>query len=191
MSESRQPAPPLGWTEALGEHASNPSTPRTSGDTLQVFGRQWTVSSCEARIKAQFEQWVRRNAKQAIVEADTEDGPEEANRQRSIYQADMGAGHYSWDGRHCRSARGDLPGIRYLLYLLLRRCHPEVTPEQAEAMFRENPSACGMAMAWALGNLPSPAVAGGNGATVMTPVSTTATTTATVTRMNPTTLDSA
>lgn len=151
MSNNQEPN--LGWSESLGEHGTNPPNPRTNGDTLIALGREWTVSSLENRLKAQFEKWCRTNAKKAISEADMEDGPEEAGAMRSAYAAALGAGHYNWDGRYCRSARGDLPGIRYLLYLLIRRCHPEVTEEQVEAMFQENPRGCGMALRWALGNM--------------------------------------
>jgi hypothetical protein len=151
MSNNQEPN--LGYTEALGEYGSNPTTPRTNGDTLLALGREWTVSSLEMRIQAQFEKWCRTNAKKAITEADMEDGPEEAGAMRSAYAAALGAGHYNWDGRYCRSARGDLPGIRYLLYLLIKRCHPEVTEDQIETMFQENPRGCGMAIRWALGNM--------------------------------------
>jgi hypothetical protein len=146
-----------GWTESMGSEATNPPHPRTSGETIFALGREWTVSSCENRIKAQFEQWVRRNAKKAIAEAEAEDGPEEADAQRSAYAAARGAGHYDWDGRYCRNARGDLPGIRHLLFLLLRRCHPDITEEQTAAIFREAPKDCGLALRWALGNSESPA----------------------------------
>ncbi len=145
--------PNAGWTETLGSEASSPPAPRTSGDQLFALGEWWTVSSCENRIKAQVEQWVRRNAKRAIAE---EGNPEEANALRSAYMADYGSGHYNWDGRHVRSARGDLPGLRYLLFLLLKRCHPDMTEAKAEAIFRDNPQGCGAAIGWALGNASAP-----------------------------------
>ncbi len=148
--------PILGWTEVLGEHAANPSNPQTVGDTIAALGREWTVSLCEMRIKAQFETWVRRNAKKAVAEAEMEEGPEEANHLRSAYLADLGAGHYSWDGRHVRSARSDLPGLRYLVFLLLRRCHPSVTEAQVETIFEENARGCGISLRWALGNSKAP-----------------------------------
>ena len=153
MTEEPQP----GYTEVLGEHATNPPTPRTSGETIFALGQEWTASSVEARIRAQFEQWVRRGAKLAIGEAEAEDGPEEAERQRSAYQAARGAGHYNWDGRNCRSARGDLPGLRHLLFLVLRRCHPEITEAQAEAIFKEKPADCILTLKWAVGNSTPPA----------------------------------
>lgn len=144
--------PNIGWTEALGEHASNPATPRTSGDVFFALGKQWTLSSCENRIKAQFEQWVRVNAKRALGLMEREFSPEEASLMRSTYIADLASGHYNWDGRHVRSARGDMPGLIYLTFLLLRRCHPEVTEDQIRAMFLEDAKNVGMALAWALGN---------------------------------------
>lgn len=188
--------PPIGYIEGLGEHASNPPAPRTSGDVLvtevcvtclgrkrirssgsglnwKTCGecegsgkarREWTVAPCEARLKAQFEQWVRKSAKRAIADAELEDGPEEAQKQRDAYQASYGAGHYTWEGRHCRNARGDLPGIRYLLYLCLHRCHSEITELQVNALFEDNPRGCGLCFAWALGNSEAPPVTETDGA---------------------------
>lgn len=147
----------VGWTEALGEHGSFPTQPRTTGELLIALGREWTVSSDEARIKAAFEQWVRRNAKQAIRLAEEEDGPEEADSMRSVYAADIGSGHYTWDGRHIRNALKDVPGLRHFLFLCLVRCHPEMTEGMVASMFAESPKDCSLAIRWALGNLRSPA----------------------------------
>ncbi len=159
MNEENKP----GWTEALGEEATNPEAPRKSGDVIFALGQEWTVSSVENRIKAQFEQWVRKRARKSIQEAEIEDGPEEAIKLRSTYQSDYGAGHYNWDGRHVRSARGDWPGIQMMVYLVLRRCHPNINEQQVDAMLKENPRGCLEALGWALGN--SPAALEGSGAT--------------------------
>lgn len=167
--EEVQKEPNIGATEALGEHASNPPTLRTSGDVVVTsWGAEYTLAGDEMRLKAQFEQWVRRNARRAIQEAEVADGPEEAAAMRSAYAADYGAGHYNWDGRHIRSARGDLPGLRYWLFLLLRRCHPDMTEELATSIFKDSPKGCGQAFAWVAGNWGSPGqkqaeTAGGNG----------------------------
>jgi hypothetical protein len=77
--------------------------------------QEWLVSSCEQRVKAQFENWVRRNAELTIAEAEARGDVEEAAQLRTSYQGDRGAGYYSWDGRPVRKARGDMPGVRYLL----------------------------------------------------------------------------
>ena len=155
---------PVGWTEALGGAASNPPTPRTSGEVLFALEKEWTVSSFENRLKAQFEQWVRRNAKRAIAETEMDDGPEEADKFRTAYVAAVGAGNYTWDGRACRAARSDIAGIQQILFLALRRCQPDVTEAQVTAMFREAPRDCGLAVRWALGNSSTPAAqAGDNG----------------------------
>lgn len=177
-----------GWTEVLGGEATNPPTPRRSGDVILVMGpcescdgsgadeedpdgecagckgtgkgsevlEEWTVSSCEHRVKAQMEQWVRRGAKVAIAEADTYDGIEEAAKLRSTYAGDFGAGHYNWDGKYVRSARNDFPGLIHLLFLLLKRCDPDVTKEDAERLFNNETRACGDAIRWAMGGNGSP-----------------------------------
>ena len=110
-----------GWAESLTpSHISNPPTPAISDNIIHALGKQWQVSADEARIKAQFEIWVRKSARVSIHQADQEEGPEEADRMRSVFQADFGAGAYSWDGSHCVSARRGIPGLKYLLYLLLQ-----------------------------------------------------------------------
>ncbi len=153
MSDSESKDKSVGWTEALGEAASTPLVPRTSGDTILALGREWKVSSIEKRVKAQFEQWVRLGARRAIQEADEEVGTEEAAAMRSTYQADWGAGFYTWTGRHCRRALADIPGIRHLMYLLIKRCHPEVTEELVSQMSDDNPREFGDAFRRSLGNL--------------------------------------
>jgi len=169
----------IGLTEALGEHASNPAQPRSSGEHLQALGRDWVVSSCELRIKAQFEQWVRANAYRGVREAEEFGGPEEGTHARSQYLADRGAGHYNWEGRHCRNALDDLPGIAYLFFLLLRRCQPDVTPEVASAVFKDNPGGCTVSLQWALGNSSAPGGAGADRSAVPPPQAPTTTPTGT------------
>src|SRR5215831_5074948 len=100
-----------GYLESLGPHATNPALPRGTGEDLTIFwpcaacgGRRadasgpcpgckgtgrsaevrarYTVPPCEFRIKAQFEQWLRRNARAAVQVAEAEDGPEEGARLR-------------------------------------------------------------------------------------------------------------
>lgn len=153
--------PEVGWTEALGAHAQPQlSQASMANDTLHALELDWHVSGDEGWVKAQFEQWVRRGAKQAITEADSGDMPEEAALMRSAYSADFGKGFYGWDGRHCRDARGDVPGLRRLLYLLLYKHHHEgskqpVTEVMVEDMFAENLSVCVSTVMVALGNFPT------------------------------------
>jgi hypothetical protein len=157
--------PNTGWTEALGEHASNPAQPRTSGDTVHALGQTWRVASCENRLKAQFEQWVRANTKKQIAEVERT-SPEEANEFRSTYLRDLGAGHYNWDGRAIRQALRDIPGLTYLFFLLLRRCHPRITEAKAQEIMVAAAQDCGLAIAWALGNSKTPTRTATNGVVV-------------------------
>lgn len=150
VEERREPN--VGWTEALGEHAGNPKEPRSGGGCLFALGKQWTVASDEARIKAQFEQAVRARALQACF---NEPNEERQRRMLSAYLGDLGGGAYNWDGAHCRKATEDLPGMHLLLYLLLRRCHQEVTEQDVAWMFDDSTTACAESIRWALGNLKS------------------------------------
>lgn len=159
--------PSSGWTEVLGEHATNPPAPRRSGEVIFALGKEWTVSSCENRIKAQFEQWVRRNAQRELALLEKEMHPDEIRQYKSAYLADRASGRYDWPegqtinvaGSAIRSAMHDVPGTVYLLYLLLVRCDPEVTLDLATQIFKDNPQNCGNAIGWALGNGQAPETA--------------------------------
>ncbi len=148
----------IGWNEALGEHGGNPANGRRTGEPYLALGRQWLVAPLEQRLKGQFETWVKTNAKRAIRDAELNDGPEEADDQRSTYQSDLGAGYYRWDGRHCRKARKDVPGLVQLMLLLLRRCDGQegVTEEQVMAMLSESPAEFMAVLNRAVGNAPAP-----------------------------------
>jgi len=162
---------PVGYSDALMGETSNPEVPRKSGHKVFALGKEWIISSCELRIKGQFEEKVRGDARKMISEVANTGDVEEASLMRSVYMADYGAGHYSWDGKFVRSARGDMPGIRYLTFLLLRRCHPDITLETAIAISKEKPLEVVTGISWALGNSPAPSENDGakNGTTKTNP----------------------
>lgn len=172
MEEIKDPSDSVGFTEALGEHATYPTIPSSSGETLYVLecrqcsgvgcdvcgstGKQkWKVSADETRIKASFEMWVRTNARTCITEADQYQLPQEASEMRKAYAADFAAGKYTWDGEHAAAARNTDAGMKQLLYLMILRCHPNITPEQVDDMFVEDVVACVSAVLWSLGNFKS------------------------------------
>lgn len=145
--------PNVGVSEVLGHHAANPKKPGVGVGTVFAFGSEWQVSGQEQRIKAQFERRIRTEALRGINQL-TEDGanPDLVRQMMAAYTADLGAGAYNWDGAACRKARTDLPGLRYLFYLLLVRCHPNVSLETAIKIFRTEPEQCHAAMDAATGN---------------------------------------
>lgn len=158
QEQREQQEPELGYTEVFGEHASNPSVSRTTGDVIFALGQEWMVSSCENRIKGQFEQWVRRKAKEAISIEEQEGNITEAESMRSTYLGDFSAGYYHWDGKCCRKALMEIPGFRHLLYLLMRRCKGQenIDENTVAEISKANPKGCGLAIKWALGNSQPP-----------------------------------
>ena len=157
--------PPIGWADALGPDLENPPEARTHGRQLiEPDGTTHTVASCEQRIKGQFELWVQNNALRAISQVEAVGDLERADKLMSAYTGDWGAGHYVWDGRYVRRARFEsLPGIVHLLYLLMVRCDPKKTEEQAYDLMHKYPRQCGELIRWALGNSQPPVTAGGSG----------------------------
>ncbi len=169
----REKEPGLGWADSLGPEVSNPATPRTSGETIYALvckscqgekcekcddtGKQrWTVSPCENRIKGQFEEWVRSRARKCVAEVEDAGDILEADRMRDVYQVSYAAGHYAWDGKHTLTILKSMLGYKYLLFLLLRRCHPDVTERQAGLIFAADMRQAMGAISWALGNVVQP-----------------------------------
>lgn len=153
----------VGWVDALGEHTAMPPMAKVSDNVLFALGLEWQVSADENRIKGLFEAWVRRNARLSIHLTEQEDGPEEAAKERDVFQKAMGRGAYNWRGAAVREAMKDTPGLQYLLYLMILRCHPEdskqpITEGLVEEMWDESLTTrrvCLDAITWSLGNFPS------------------------------------
>lgn len=147
----------VGISDVLGGHCANPSTPAIGEYVVHAFGMDWSVSGEEQRIKGQFEKHMRAQGKRAIqlLESDGEQ-PDALREYRAAYVADVAAGAYSWDGTACRRARSDIPGLRYLFYLMLRRCHPEVDLGTATKIFKTFPEDVSIAMGQVQGNWEPP-----------------------------------
>lgn len=162
----------MGRKEVLGEHCTNPEQERKSGFPLKALGEykvvdgeritvkepeDFTVSSCEGRIQGQYEDWVQKNA---IALIDKHKGTPFGDKLRRDFAKDYSAGKYFWpdnwsiynSGEHVRAAMDDAPGTIELLYLLLKRCHKDMTREKAARIFRSNQEGCSVAMNWAMGN---------------------------------------
>jgi hypothetical protein len=158
--------PKAGWKEALGAEAGNPSAARTSGCTVTALGRDWLVSPCTARIKAQFEEWVQGNAHKAATKVAH---PELARRLDKAYINAYATGAYFWSGEFpdgagsaVREALSDLPGWHHLFFLGVRRClegkeRAKFTEADAMRIWKDNPGQCATAVGWMLGNSPGPA----------------------------------
>jgi hypothetical protein len=151
----------LSVSERLGAQANNPKTEGVAETILISLGQEWKVSYLEQRLKAQFEKWLNRNAILAILEceqlATDVEGDEkllfmrEASRLRETYSNARSAGAYHWMGEICRKALFDVPGTVQMLYLLLSRCHSDMTQEKAHEIFLANRGAANDAVWWALG----------------------------------------
>lgn len=159
--ERRLPGEPnIGYSEALGEHAANPAAPsEVAADVVHALGHEWKVAPMEQRIKAQFEQKVRREAVAAIDEVEAEGNPERSRKMMAAYISERSAGAYNWDGSACRAARGELTGLYHLFYLLLRRAGSVADGDEATAVevFKANPTRAVQAIHWAVGNEVQPA----------------------------------
>lgn len=154
----------LGWKDSLGEHANNPAIPRQTGEMVFGLGQEWIVSPWENRIKAQFEDWVQRNAKRAITKMEATEHPDNVRHYREAYIAMCGASAFVWPedagydtaGKAVREALADLPGMKYLFFLCLRRCHPDIQERTANLIFAENPEGSLASIGFILKNIGAP-----------------------------------
>ncbi len=150
--------PNLGVSEILGQHTDNPEDPRSGENFVVSIGQTWEVPPLEQGIKGQFEQWMRKNIIQGIAECEADGMIAEAAAMRTAFLTARAAGNYNWQGSAWRASVTDIPGSRYLFYLLLRRCHKEMTLELTHKIFKGNPKGSTDAINWALGNEVAPQV---------------------------------
>jgi hypothetical protein len=179
----REPA--IGWTEALGEHATNPATNGAAANHIFALGQDWPVSALEARIMAAFEKWCRREVRRAIRETEQED-PEEGAAMRSEYMRQLAARVYTWQinqdigGAEIQKMIRTEAGFFRLLFLLMERCNKDFTEDKLKEILIEcaersidpatgkaNPlrNEALAAFRWSLGNAKAPAkkTTGANG----------------------------
>lgn len=146
----------VGWTEGLGPNGSNPKTPRDSGFSLFAFDEEWKIPTVENRIKAQFEQKVRGDHLKAIKLAESLD-PATAEQMRDEWKKAFSDGLYNWEDsisdpkNFISQWKATVKGAIYLMYLLLRRCHPDMTEKRATEICVDNPKDWMTAYCWALG----------------------------------------
>ncbi len=147
----------LSVAEKLGASIENPPQNGAAETVVVSRGKDYRVSYLEQRIKAQVEQWLVRNAVQSIVDCEamaTKDDltfAAEADKQRQIFAKNRSTGKYKWMGQFCREALTDVPGTVYFVYLLLSRCHKDITEEEAYQAYMGNRKDFNEAIFWALG----------------------------------------
>ncbi len=152
----------VGIADKLGAHIQNPSENGTAETVIVSGGKEYRMSYLEQRIKAQHEQWLIRNSIKSITDcealaADTVDQDQkiiylrEAEKQRSMFMDKRSAGLYSWMGSACRQSLTDVPGTVHIVYLLLKRCHSDITEEEAYLAYMANRKDFNAAFFWALG----------------------------------------
>lgn len=157
----------MGYADVLGNHADNPAEARKAGISINVQDREWTVSPAEARLIAQFETYVRKKARQAVLEIEREEGPIEGRKALSAFLAMRTAGHYTWGqgslmGEGIADALANPRDFAYLFMLLLRRCHPAEFPDDATGLDKASEllnadyGQCIGAVRESLGNLQAP-----------------------------------
>lgn len=164
----------VGWSDALGANIANPPVGSPVGEAIPFEGAVYLASPVNQSIRGQFEQYVRRNALEAIAEVQGMVHPDEAKKWMSCYIEDRAAGAYSWgdknlndtgqNGSAIRKALGDIPGTQYLFFLVLKACHPDMTQEKALKIFK----GAGV-LVQDLGNGASPQKGGDKPATETTP----------------------
>ncbi len=152
----------VGIADKLGSHIQNPPQNGAAEQVVFSKGEEYPISYPEQRIKGQFEQWLIRNELKGIMDIQALGEQEqdeqqkivyfkEADRQRAVMSANRSAGKYNWMGDFCRAAWFDIPGQSHMVFLLIRRCKPEITQDEAYLAYMNNRKDFESAMWWALG----------------------------------------
>lgn len=152
----------IGIAEKLGAHVQNPNEEGAAETVVKSGGEEYRMSFLEQRIKGQLEKWLVGNAVKSIADCESlaESATDqdqklvylrEADKQRSMFMDKRSAGVYNWMGSVCRQALCDVPGTAQLIYLFLKRCHKDMTEEQAYLAYMGNRKDFNAAVFWALG----------------------------------------
>ena len=109
-----------------------------AGELVRALGRTWTVMPVTQAIKAEFEAWLKFQARQSILEAKPQVDNITYQDMLSAFNTDAAGGKFRWQGEAFRKSLADLPGMCYLGYLLMRGKHPGITEDEVLAIYNAN-----------------------------------------------------
>lgn len=150
--------PNLSINEVLGEYTNNPKEDKQSGFPVHIknekkepTGEVIYVSSLEQRIKAQYEIWMLKEASREVEEMESIlSNPESMTHYRAAFLKEKAEGKYKWDGENTRSSLRSIKGIMHLVFLLVSRCHRDMTKERLLVYIRDNQEQFRKALEWAM-----------------------------------------
>jgi hypothetical protein len=97
--------------------------------TVELRGVKYRMSRLIARLKAEWELYLRTRYLNLLAEMRAALPPEEYLRELAEFKAKRDAGYFALDGEHSREQIATREGQLFLVGLAFRRYHPEMTDE--------------------------------------------------------------
>lgn len=106
---------------------------------LPAGDKTYLLSVCTKRVQTDFQEWLKERAKREVLTIQ-ELSPDQVGMALAKIAQDAAAGVYAWNGTAGLKARSTWEGIAQVLYLLLRRNHPEIQPggDEIEQIMEEH-----------------------------------------------------
>lgn len=98
----------------------------------------YTVSACTYEVQAAFEKYLERYAIDTHYRMARMLSEDDSEKSLSNLQRDLASGAYNFGGDQVRKALDSLLHLRYMVYLVLKKNHPEISIEQVKEMFETN-----------------------------------------------------
>jgi flagellar motor switch protein FliG len=109
-----------------------------NGSTLQFRGKTYRLAPWSYDIQAEFEQHLEQKAWETYLRATKCLPKEEVDALRAQTSRDITAGVYSFGAQVSVTSLSALPHLKHLVWMLLEREHPEVTPMLVQEMLQED-----------------------------------------------------
>jgi hypothetical protein len=108
------------------------------GSSLSFQGKNYTLAPWSYDLQGEFERYLEDKAWETCRRASQRLSKEEADELRAQTLRDITAGVYTFGGPVSAKALQSLPHLKRLLYLMLEKKHPEVTPQLVDEMVDQN-----------------------------------------------------
>lgn len=99
--------------------------------------RSYKVSPCTYEVQGHFERYLESYAIDTYYKLARRLSPEEQDKALAQLHRDITSGRYSFGGQAVREALDSALHLQYMIFLMLKKQNPEVTPELVREMFRE------------------------------------------------------
>lgn len=112
-----------------------------AGTLIHALDQEWTLSPKTKRMESQFCAWLALQARKGVWDGRELMSPEEYQDTLSAVNVDIATRKYAWGTEAWRRAISEKEGFSYMLHLLFKPKHGDITPEKAHSIFETDPQA--------------------------------------------------